>query len=298
MRGTELSHHEWDFDKPPLSDEQTRYCFDYELSRITQSGPWRKGIHEFRGNGSKLTLLSNDKLYINYFEAAKKYESEYQGGELNWPRLFYSLWPEWPDKPFLSVDETERTSRIKKWESLFDNTVLPLEVFPVNKLIEEDRLIRSLKKTSNSEIECLSVLAKQLLTNNSIIRKELSKNDSSDISSIIRDPLFDLVAFKIDRWEKDNELVERFREWLVSRKRVSKLKKKRGPDFRKKLKALGCWRLINSGFKAVEAIQYTHLNSASKFPIYATEAKFSRAKKYAEREFCIGLAKLPNKRNL
>jgi hypothetical protein len=243
--------------------------------------------------------LSNDKLYINYFEAAKKYESEYQGGELNWPRLFYSLWPEWPDKPFLSVDEAERTSRIKKWESLFDNTVLPLEVFPVNKLIEEDRLIRSLKESSNSEVEWLSILSKQLLTaNNSIIRKELSKNDSSDISPIIRDPSFDLVTFKIDRWEKDNELVDRFRKWLASWKKVSKSKKRQGPDFRKKLKSLGCWRLINSGFKAVEALHYTRVNSASKYPIYETQAKFSRAKKYAEREFCIGLAKLPNNRNL
>ena len=284
---------------PPLSDEQTQYCFEYELSRITQSEPWRKWISEFRGNGSKLTLPPKDKLFLKYFEAAKKCESEYQGGEMNWPRLFYSLWPEWPDKPFLSVDETERTSRIKKWEALFDNAILPLEVFPINKLIEEDRLIRSLKESSNSEVEWLSILSKQLLTsNNSIIRKELSKNDSSDISLIIRDPSFDLVTFKIDRWEKENEIVDRFRKWLASWKKLSKQKKRRGPDFRKKLKALGCWRLINSGFKAVDALAYTQVNSASNYPIYETQAKFSRAKKYAEREFCIGFAKLPNNRNL
>jgi hypothetical protein len=290
---TRIAAAEWDFSKPPLDDDEVYHCFKYEMGREKETEPWRDEIKEFRLKASGRKNVSQDKFFELFYDYAINFEEKYEGGKWNWPRFLYSLWPEWPENPFLSVSPKERLYRTKKWESLMQLRITePLEVFPINKLIESYDDIRRLIKFKESETKLLATFGKYALKHHrSIFNEEFGKDKISKIAPIFHERGTDLVTFNIVLWENDNDLISRFRRWLSVRRSELKLFPQQSPEYRMQLKALGCWRLARAGFTANNAIAYTADQSSSKQPIYQTHQTFSKARKYAEQTLMLGPAK-------
>ena len=98
---------EWDFRPPYLPGREVLDCHEYELGRIRQSDAWRKSIIEFRKTTGGTTFDD----HLHYVNNHKLRESS-----VDWPYLFYTLWPEWPDTPYLAVEAKERSRRMQRWD--------------------------------------------------------------------------------------------------------------------------------------------------------------------------------------
>jgi hypothetical protein len=113
---------EWDFRLAMLPKDEVPICHEYELARIRQTDLWRASIFEFRNK----TGGENFDAYLKYVE-----EHKLAVKPLEWPSLFYTLWPEWPDHPYLTIPAKERNRRIRAW---FTEKVSPLPTMSFQEL--------------------------------------------------------------------------------------------------------------------------------------------------------------------
>lgn len=224
---------EWDFRPGLLPENEVGWCHEYELARIRQTQPWRSDIE-------KLRRESGGSTYDSFWSKAKECLRTLK--RTQWPSIFYTLWPEWPLKPYLSVNPKDRKTRINDW--CRDEKPDVLEQIGFQELFGKDRQ---------------TLLAARL----GIIELP-AKLEMEEVGDTIPGPMDEVVAFRIPGYASDRELVDMFKEWLKQR---PKKPGKAPPEYlgaaapvklmRADLCAIGFWRLVRSGMSRKQAILYT-----------------------------------------
>jgi hypothetical protein len=228
---------EWDFRPTFLPENEVWWCHCYEIARICQTQGWRDDIEEFRrdsgGNTYDAFWLKAEKC----FQTLKRVE---------WPSIFYTLWPEWPVKPYLSVNAKDRKTRINDWCRGEKPEVL------------EQVSLRDLLRDHSDRFTRLRV---QLSL---IGRRELpERTEVKEVGDTIPEGMSEIIAFRIPGYTTDRELVEMFKEWLKLRKTKPGEKTEHlgagAPVklMRADLCAIGFWRLVRSGLRRQHSINLT-----------------------------------------
>lgn len=232
---------EWDFRLGLLPGPEVVWCREYESGRIQQSQAWRDGIAEFRQESGG----STSEIFM---EHAKRCERE--RGALHWAKLFYTVWPEWPTRPFLSVSAAERKKRIRSWVACFESEPRTLEVFDVGGLVRRAEYKHFCEKAE------MEPPFETPFDREAIVGKTITFRGSKSE---------EIVAFHLRyKWETTRELVDRFAAWTTKRKKELGIRdgETRGAasfikQMRADLCALGAWRLIHGGMSRVQAANYT-----------------------------------------
>lgn len=253
-----------------LPDHEIHWCCEYELGRIRQTQIWRENIQAFRN-------ISGGDRYEVLRKEADRYRLELKPEQ--WPVIFYELWPEWPNKPYLSVSAEERKKRIAEWERDFEPEVL--EQVNLGELISdyvyESKRLDSLKTD--------------------LPLPKLFHHKPPELGETISDSYGETVAFKIyphltlSSFKKQAEIW--FRQYHQNR--GTSLPEQRGASaaakkLRADLCAIGFWRLVRSGLSREEAANF-QLNETDQ-PLLANDpAAWSRALKRAEKLLRFPLGK-------
>jgi hypothetical protein len=106
---------EWDFRPKLLPKEEIDWCFQYEMDRVRLKPHWVAFIQKFRQD-------SGDGSYSALFRKAEECRRNRTPDE--WPRVFHALWPEWPNRPYLSVERSTRLRRLQDWARFPSNKAL------------------------------------------------------------------------------------------------------------------------------------------------------------------------------
>lgn len=253
---------EWDFRPGLLPENEVGWCHEYELARIRQTQPWRDDIKKFRRESGGSTY---DAFWLKAKECFRTLK------HVEWPSIFYTLWPEWPVKPYLSVNLKDRKTRINDW--CRDEKPEVLEQISFQKLFGNDRayLSRCRIDLMFGGMKALDIL-------------EMEK-----VGDTIPDSMSEIVAFRIPGYATNPELIDMFKEWLKQRREKPG---KAPPEdlgagalvkrLRADLCAIGFWRLVRSGLSRQRAITYSQDESGRKlfadFP-----SAWTRAMKRAEK---------------
>jgi hypothetical protein len=228
---------EWDFRPRLLPKNEVWWCHRYEIGRICQTQPWRDDIQKFRRECGGNT-------YDAFWQKARKCFRTLKSVE--WPSIFYTLWPQWPLKPYLSVNPKDRRTRINDW--CRDEKPEALEQISFRNLFVNDRAFLSKHRID-------------LMLGRT---KHLDKLEIENVGDTIQEAMSEIVALRIPGYTTDPELVEMFKEWLKQRgKEKGKEPTERlGAAAPTKIKradlcAIGFWRLVRSGMSRQQAIIYT-----------------------------------------
>jgi hypothetical protein len=183
---------EWDFRPGLLPENEVWWCHRYEISRICQTQPWRDDIEKFRRE-------SGGSTYDAFWQKAKDCFRTLKTEE--WPAIFYTLWPEWPLKPYLRVNPKDRRTRINDW--CRDEKPEVLQQISFRELFKADRTYR-LRRQIDS----------MLGRTNPLDKLEIEK-----VGDTIPWDMGEIVPFWIPGYASDRELVEMFKEWLKQRRK-------------------------------------------------------------------------------
>lgn len=212
-----------------LPKSEVSICHEYELGRIRQTDSWRKSIVEFRRTTGGATFDA----YLKYVESHKLREKP-----LEWPGIFYTLWPEWPGHPFLTIPAEERNRRVRAW---FTEKPSPLPTMSFR-----------------------HVFARHLYALTCYKAGWPVESDLPEIGDTIEYGYETVIPFCISLFSSDEELHEAFQRSLddLRKKNGAPNPETRGAasgikQMRGELCAIGFWRLLCSGMERKQAIAYT-----------------------------------------
>lgn len=262
---------EWDFKPGFLPNAEVWWCHEYELGRIRQTNAWRQSIEGFR----KASPVTQDK-YDGYYQNAKSYLTGQKSED--WPELFYTLWPEWPNQPYLVVPAAERHKRINDWCRWNKPPILEQVSLKGLYFDHEYERMRQEAKVSG------------------IVLPPLNR-PPSEIGDTISDSSGETIAFKFPRHLSEEEEVEMFRAARRKHRQANGIvaPERRGAgghakQLRADLIAIGFWRLVRSGKTPREACIFTALHSNSML-VADHKTAWDRALKRAERLLRFHLGK-------
>jgi len=296
---------EWEFRPASLPGDEVWWCHQYEMRRICQGESWREDTKRFRRE-------SGGENYEAYWRKAEECFSALKLEE--WPAIFYTLWPEWPNSPYLSVKPEERERRIKDW---------CWDIPEVLETVDLYELLRKFKATItepslNLKPESLSVetinkwFAELPVDSQSIgnqpdheqtpidtITKPSPNLDSFESLSnlgppikgfefarMLSDPTGVIVAIRIPYNITTEKFMALVRDWFkrrqVSQGEPIELRGAATPTkiLRADLCAIGFWRLVRSGLTPQQAILHTQ-NVSGKPLIADHPSAWTRALKRA-----------------
>lgn len=261
---------EWDFSPEFLPDCELADCLHYEESRLR---PWKRDL-DYVSNLRKQAARNCFDEYRALAAADKRPREEFSP-------MWYWLWPEWPDKPYLSVPPVERKRRLKLQALPFAS--ISLSEFNLNEYIKH-RVSHAITKERAKDPGPLGAFCAKL------------------IKALPNHPLplpKDVVALHLPAHESDESLISGFKCFLKERhQRTGTVPvERRGANsprrqMRSTLKRLGAYRLLSSGMSWEEAFQHTAATSGR--PLYSYHAHVWRnAILEARAEFCLRPIPLP-----
>jgi hypothetical protein len=256
---------EWDFRTPFLPEGEVEHCWEYEMARIGQSKAWQEMFRKFRAESG-----GSD------YEAFRQESERRRSGEVEgiFVPNFYSTWPEFPRKPYLSIPAGERKKRIGHWFNRFgpDELIqIPLKAIFHRHMVELRRL--------------------QALEKGEIVPRTIH-GDLPDFGVTTSAPghpdTLQIVAFAVSSLLTETEFVEQARHWhrRWHRERGTEPSSRAGASaaikrMRADLCALGLWRLIQTGLSRQRAI--LHTQNVSGKPLFSLDpSSWARAMKRAE----------------
>jgi len=276
-----------------LSPEEVWFCHRYEFHRtlqreVTDTLEWR-----MEKWSPELTKWVTPRL--RYEEAVEQWKTGHrrtfdalmehwkrpraQGGEadpivMEW---FYQVWPQWPEQPYLSINRKEREDQFKKTWPNQKPRVLP--ALPLDKLCAARTDIRGCGSEVQRALHLFPNERKEF-DGETIIIYRRDHQDAKEYPHVI-------AALQIDFSVSPTRLAKRFENWCREKARIKKwtAKPNRGPNseaerFRKELKCLGAWRLVQSGLTHKQAAEFTMEKSGQ--PLFADKSEWSRAVKQGE----------------
>jgi hypothetical protein len=279
--GKTLLREEWDFRARPekakkrgdwtvgkqfdfLPDDEVGLCWLYEFTRkgrdVDLQLKWRASADNPR---------DFDSLLAHYWHTDPN-GKEGHAPVVDW---FYTIWPDWPEKSFLSVKRTEREDRYKKiWGG---NPKRQLRLVSLRDIY---RFGVALKAGENPKLPVVEASSSRIeVEPDTLILRSIIPKDE--------DAPKEIAAFVIDYNLGDKILARRFQNWLAQRRKEKGYVRQehRGNSGTKlnraELCALGAWRLLDSGLSIKEAQDYTEKVSGK--ALFADPGDWSKAKKTA-----------------
>lgn len=254
-----------------LPPEEVWLCHCYEFDRTLP-----REVESVLESRKKYRLLTFDCLLEEYWRT-------HGDGKLGIPIVgnwFYTLWPEWPERPYLSFASVDRKKRFDACWPKEKRKRRTLRALPLDGIF---------KALNTSLHECGEVVRHVLAPR----RGEQPVYDGKTITVQRKDhqdgKLFAHVvaAFEIDFSFSATRLAKLFENWCREQQRINGWKEKpnRGQNsdtdrLRTELKNLGAWRLIQTGLTYQRAAEYT--KRVSGMPLFADKADWSRAVATAE----------------
>ncbi len=257
---------DWNLDKSFkfLPDDEVGLCWLYEFTRTGREVEYYLKWRAEADNPSDFDCL-----------LAHYWRTDPNGKEGHAPvsDWHYSIWPNWPEKPFLSIKWKERKERYRKmWAS---NPKRQLQLVPLREIY---RFVVAVKAGENPQLPVAHA-------NRSRIEME---PDVFILRSVIpREKVAprEIAAFELDYNLGDKILARRFQNWLAQRRKEKGYARQqhRGnsgtKSNRAELCALGAYRLLESGLSIKEAQDYTERVSGK--ALFADPGDWSKAKKTA-----------------
>lgn len=190
---------------------------------------------------------------------------------------FYMVWPQWPEYPYLSIKPKEREDQFgKMWPN---RKPLALRTLPLDKLCKAQHDMRG----CGSEVQVALHHwpgERRVFDGETIVIYRKDHWDGKEYPHVV-------AALQIDFSVSPTRLAKRFENWCreQARKKGWKAKPNQGPSseaerFRKELKYLGAWRLVQSGLTHKQAAEFT--KECSGQPLFADKSEWSRAVKRGE----------------
>ena len=225
----DLDRKEWDFRPGPdltketkkgnwatgikfdfLPENESYYCWLYEFSRYdTQESVF---YTKWRADAGKPTDF--DSLLDHYWRTDPNGKDGYSLVS-DW---FYMIWPEWPEKPYLSVPFKERQARFKKtWAK---NPKRQIRLIPLRDIY---RFVVAVKAGKEPKLPLgRSLLQMEMEEDTWIIPSRAGSNQE-------KMPPIEIAAFEIDFATTNEILAARFQNWLEQRRKEKGYKR---PDKR------------------------------------------------------------------
>ena len=227
---------EWDYHVQMLHEDEVAWCHEYELQRMLLPKFWMPIIERFR-NGCPA------KSYDAYFQGAIPHLQKPQ--LFVFPERFFTVWPEWPAKPYLTVPIKERKRRIGDWTRQIGPEMM-MQVGLNEILAPYIAEIRRLQaKPDDTQLKFL-------------------KPADLEVGETMPDLYDRIVAFKVNDFCSDKEFSNMTLNWFRAdqAKRGIKPVEKRGAaadtkKMRADLCAVGFWRLVRSGLSPTQVVVYT-----------------------------------------
>jgi hypothetical protein len=252
---------EWDFGKNRLPEEEVDPCHFYEAARMRWSDPPLANIRAFREQ-------SDAK---DYGSLCRQHDAWTRGD----PRKslpLYALWPEWPSAPYLSVSRKERLNRIAHIDR--DQPAEVLHQVPLNEFLAD----------AAKEFPRLQSVAAKLNPPPSV--PELYRSTFGPTIPI-PDKGLELVGLLIRSDWTEKEFVNRALNWYREHCKTRGVKaefrgsSKLGQQLRADLKAIGFWRLVQSGMSRSEVAAFTAKIAGE--PLFSYDSsRWTKALKRAE----------------
>ena len=252
---------EWDYRLPLLQDTEVLACHQYELARIRQTDAWRADTQKFRA-------ASDGSSYADFQRHAEHCRAKFDQEE--WPILFYALWPEWPNRPYLSVPEAERKSLMAAWNGKFEPEML--RMVPLTEILgkHEYNLARAWSGRGKFRLPPLNQEPPPLGATTFMYSQEV-------------------VAFSIPSGVTVAEFMAQAGQWYRQhqKERGDTPSETRGAaapvkQLRADLCAIGFWRLCRSGMARDQAAEHTQEISGK--PLIALDpSAWTRSTKRAEK---------------
>lgn len=257
---------DWTHGKPFhfLPDHEVGLCWLYELTRTA-----REVDYYLKWRAQAEAPRDFNSLLVHYWRTDPN-GKEGHAPVTDW---FYSIWPDWPEKPFLSIDQTERKARYKKmWGS---NPKRKLRLVPLREIY---RFVVAVKAGKNPKFPVAQANSSriEMETDVFVLRSVIPRNEAAPT---------EIAAFEIDYNLGDKILARRFQNWLAQRRKEKGYARRehRGKSGTKlnraDLCALGACRLLDSGLSIKEAQDYTEKVSGK--ALFADSGDWSKAKKTA-----------------
>ena len=244
-----------------LPEDDVWFCWNYEFSRHTSE---REFISKWRQGAEKPDDF--DSLLAHYW-LADPFGKE--GSVV--AEYFYKTWPEWPEKPFLSVSLAERQRRYNKcWGHEPKRKLRLVRLKDIYRFVVALKAGEDVKLPLPGREHWGAELGDDLWT----VPKRTSRKQL---------PPIEIAAFEIDFELPDKVLANRFRRWLALRRKEKEYKapdERRTRTLRSELMALGALHLLDSGWSASKAQEFTAKVSGS--ALYEDETDWSHARKTAQ----------------
>ena len=183
---------------------------------------------------------------------------------------FYTIWPEWPEKPYLSVRLNERLSRFRKtWPK---QPKRQLRLVPLREIY---RCVGAVKAGKPPMLPIASHINRLEMREDVWVIPKGSGRETP--------PPIEIVAFELDFGLPDELLTARLRNWLVQRRKDMGYQR---PDRRPTrvdrgdLIALGAMRLMDFGLSIKKAMDYSSQRSGK--ALFEDVGDWSRARKRAK----------------
>ena len=260
----------WDERKYPfqfLEPEDVWLCHCYEFDRTLPRTV--EDILEWRRESRAQTL-----------EALLEHYRRTHGGDDIVGNWFYTVWPQWPVHPYLSIDSVVRGRQFDAMWPKEKRRPRTLRWLQIDKLCEA--LCGDTRRCSELVRHALRHLPdeRQLIENGKITTYRKDCRDGKEYAHVV-------AAFEIDFSLSATRLAKLFENWCREQMRVNGWREKpnRGQNsetdrLRTELKYLGAWRLVQSGLTYKQAVEYT--GKVSGQPLFAKPSEWSRAVKAAE----------------
>lgn len=279
---SQIDRREWDFRARPakgkdwangrsydfLEDDEVLKCWLYECTR-RHSYDCELAVE--RRNQAQ-NPRNFDSLLSHY------YKTDPNGKTGVAPLLdhYYTVWPEWPEQPFLSIGRAKRELRYKEmWGGN------PKRVLQMIHLRDIHRFILEVKEGGKSQLPGIPELSKREvdLEPDSIVVKPARHRVHDKLPT-------EVIAFAIDYNLTDMHLIALFRGWLAKRREEKGFRRRKFvggsqiKTLRAQLNAIGAQRLLATGDTVEQALAYTEKISGR--ALYADKSQWSKAKLTAE----------------
>ncbi len=231
---------EWDYSADALSEQEVQTCHEYEFGRMIMLPLWSGIVNRFRQGCPQQSYNAYKTAY------AKLVTNDDATRQTMGVRdRFYSLWPEWPERPYLSVPINERRARLRDWLRFNGpETLIPVSFKEI--LAPYLAEIARLKaKINGQELPPVNY-------------------DFKPIGDTLIDLYHEIVPFRIDVYCTETEFMDMARNWYKKHceNRGVEMVQRRGAAAETKIKradlrALGFWRLERSGMLPTQIVYYT-----------------------------------------
>ena len=257
---------DWTADRPFdfLPDYEVELCWLFEFTRTL-----REVDYYLKWRAEAEAPNDFDSLLAHYWRTDPN-GKEGHAPVVEW---YYSIWPEWPERPFLSVKRKERQNRYKKmWGGNYKPQLRLVA------LRDAYQFVVALKAGENPSLPGFGSTCRIELEPDTWILRSIIPRDKSA-------PM-EIAALLIDYNLGDKTLTKQFQNWLAQRrKEKGYARQQHRGNSRTKLNradlcALGACRVVDSGLSIKKAQDYTEKVSGK--ALFEDPGDWSKARKTAK----------------